>query len=321
MTAPRALVVGEALIDVVHRQDGSVDSHPGGSPLNVAIGLARLGRESHLLTWFADDDGGAALREHLAASGVRLVPGSEHASRTTTATARLDDDGAASYEFDIEWQLPDDRASLDPLVVHTGSIAAVLEPGAPAVLDLVRAHRDSATITYDPNMRPALMGTPEQAAVRVEAMLDTADVVKVSDEDLAWYAPGEDVETLAARWAARGPAVVVVTLGGHGAFALTAAGVRVEVSAPRVQVADTVGAGDSFMAGLVDGLWSADLLGAGRRAALREVDAATLTGVLDRCARIAAITVSRPGADPPTAAELADFPAPLTAPVRHDPRT
>src|SRR5690606_6767282 len=149
-----------------------------------------------------------------------------------------------------------------------------------------------------------LMGTPAEAAEHVEPMLDAADVVKVSDEDLAWYAPGETVAEVAARWAARGPAVVVVTRGGEGAIAVTSGGVRVDVAAPRVEVADTVGAGDSFMGGLVDGLWSAGLLGAQRRDALRGPDAETLTAVLTRCTRIAANTVSRPGADPPTSAEL-----------------
>lgn len=304
MTAQRSLVVGEALIDVVHRRDGSVDSHPGGSPLNVAIGLARLGRESHLLTWFADDDGGSALRSHLAGSGVHVVEGSDAGPRTSSATATLDDDGAATYDFDIDWRLPADVPGLDPVVVHTGSIAAVLEPGAGDVLDLVQRHRDSATITYDPNMRPALMGSPSEAATRIEAMIEVADVIKVSDEDLAWYAPGRPVDEVAAQWVSRGPAIVVVTLGGSGALAVTAERVRVDVAAPRVEVADTVGAGDSFMGGLVDGLWSADLLGAHRREALRAIDAETLTQVLDRCARIAAITVSRPGANPPSSAEL-----------------
>ena len=304
MTNPRALVVGESLIDVVHRRDGSVDSHPGGSPANVAIGLARLERESHLLTWFADDDGGAAVRSHLTGSAVHLVAGSDGASRTSTATATLDDDGAATYDFDIDWRLPASVPSLDPVVVHTGSIAAVLEPGAGAVHDLVLAHRASATITYDPNMRPALMGSPSQAAARIEPMIDAADVIKVSDEDLAWYAPGQPVDEVAAQWVSRGPALVVVTLGGSGALAVTAERVRVDVSAPKVEVADTVGAGDSFMGGLIDGLWSAGLLGADRRAALRAIDAQALTSVLERCARIAAITVSRPGANPPTVAEL-----------------
>ena len=304
MTTQRALVVGEALIDVVHRRDGSVESHPGGSPLNVAIGLARLGRDAHLLTWFAADEGGAAVRAHLEGSGVHVVPGSDGAARTTTAVATLDEHGGATYEFDIDWQLPAGPVALDPVVVHTGSIAAVLEPGAGAVLDLVRAHRDTATVTYDPNMRPALMGSPAQAAERVEPVLDVADVVKVSDEDLGWYAAGRELDEVAREWAARGPAVVVVTLGGSGAFAVTSSGLRVDVQAPQVDVADTVGAGDSFMGGLVDGLWEAGLLGADRREALHAIDEPTLRGVLERCVRIAAITVSRPGANPPTAAEL-----------------
>src|SRR5690606_957125 len=149
VTAERALVVGEALIDVVHRRDGSVDSHPGGSPLNVAVGLARLGREAHLLTWFADDDDGAALRAHATGADVHLVASSAGADRTSRAVATLDAEGAASYEFEIDWQLPEQVPQLEPVVVHTGSIAAVLEPGAGAVLDLVRGHRSSATITYD----------------------------------------------------------------------------------------------------------------------------------------------------------------------------
>jgi len=304
VTAPRALVVGEALIDVVHQRDGSVESHPGGSPLNVAIGLARLGREAHLLTWFGQDEGGAALRAHLEGSGVQLAAGSDGAERTSTAVATLDEQGAASYEFDIDWRLPPSSPELDPLVVHTGSIAAVLEPGAAAVLELVLAHRETASITYDPNMRPALMGSPEEAAARVEPMLEAADVVKVSDEDLAWYAPGRSLEEVLTEWVGRGPALVVVTRGGEGALAVTSRGVRVEVSAPPTSVADTVGAGDSFMGGLVDGLWSAELLGAGRREALHAIDADSLRSVLERCARIAAITVSRPGADPPSAREL-----------------
>jgi len=300
-----ALVVGEALVDVVRRRDGRVAEHPGGSPLNVAVGLARLGREAHLLTWFGSDERGAAVRAHLEGSGVRIVPGSDGAPRTSTAVASLDEEGVATYGFDIDWRLPATSGAAEPLVVHTGSIAAVLEPGAAQVAELVAAQRERATVTYDPNLRPALMGEPERAARRVEPMLDLADVVKVSDEDLDWYAPGEDVETVARRWAARGPAIVVVTRGGEGALAVTAAGLRVTVAAPPVAVVDTVGAGDSFMGGLVDGLWSAGLLGAERREALRAVDAATLREVLERCARIAAITVSRAGANPPTAAELA----------------
>ncbi|MGM7422243.1 PfkB family carbohydrate kinase, partial [Cellulosimicrobium sp. CpK407] len=160
-----------------------------------------------------------------------------------------------------------------------------------------------ATITYDPNARPALMGDPADARARIEALVALADVVKVSDEDLAWLVPGTDPVAVARDWLALGPALVVVTYGGEGALALTAAGEQ-RVTAPRVEVVDTVGAGDSFMGALLDGLWDAGLLGADRRDALRAVDTATLTRLLERCAAVAAVTVSRAGANPPRRAEL-----------------
>jgi fructokinase len=301
-----ALVVGEALIDVVHGPDGSVAEHPGGSPANVALGLGRLGRDVHLLTWFGADAHGALLRRHLEASGVTVVPGSESAERTSVAVAHVDADGVASYEFDLSWHVPDrwTAPSGAPVVVHTGSIAAVLEPGGPDVARILEAHRATATVTYDPNLRPSLMPPPATTRRAVEDLLQISDVVKVSDEDLAWLEPGSGPTEVAQRWAAAGPALVVVTRGGEGATAVTADGRVIDVAAPRVTVADTVGAGDSFMGGLIDGLWAVGLLGAGKRQALREADETVLRAVLTRCAEIAAITVSRPGANPPTAGEI-----------------
>ncbi|WP_136518781.1 carbohydrate kinase family protein [Cellulomonas telluris] len=304
----RALVVGEALVDVVERPDGSREEIAGGSPANVAVGLARLGRGADLLTWLGPDAHGDLVRTHLEASGVRVLTGDRAPARTSVATARLDPQGVATYDFDLEWDLPAswDEGAGAPLVVHTGSIAAVLQPGGPRVADLLERRRTTSTLTYDPNLRPALMGRPEDVRPLVERLVRTADVVKVSDEDLAWLLPGVAPAEVAEDWARSGPALVVVTHGGEGAFACTDAGARLHVPAPRVRVADTVGAGDSFMAGLVDGLWSAGLLGADRRDALHEIDAATAEHVLARCVRIAALTVSRHGANPPTAAELDD---------------
>ncbi|WP_297082548.1 carbohydrate kinase [uncultured Demequina sp.] len=302
-----ALVIGEALVDVVRRTDGTVDSHPGGSPANVAIGLARLGRDVELLTWLGADAHGSAVRAHLEASGVRLAPGSESAPRTSVATATLDATGAATYDFDLTWEVAGDAApTTEPVVVHTGSIAAVIEPGGADVARLLEAARAHATVTYDPNARPALMGDPEHARAIVEGIVATADVVKVSDEDISWLTGGADVDAIARGWAGTGPALVVVTRGGDGATAFVADGREISVPAPSVEVADTVGAGDSFMGGLIDGLWGADLLGASRREALHAVDDATVTAVLERCARIGAITVSRPGANPPSSAELGE---------------
>lgn len=304
----RALIIGEALIDVVRRADGTLTEHPGGSPANVALGLARLGRGVDLLTWFGRDPYGSLITEHLAASGVTIVPGSDGAAWTSVAAATIDADGGASYVFDLAWHVPERWASppVPPLVVHTGSIAAVLEPGAPDVAHIVAAHRGSATITYDPNLRPSLMPPAEATRPVVEALVELADVVKVSDEDLAWLDPATEPLDLARRWATAGPGLVVVTHGGNGATVLTPDGRELTIPAPRVVVADTVGAGDSFMGGLIDGLWSAGLLGADRRGALRAAGDVALQEVLTRCAQIAAITVSRPGADPPRRAELDD---------------
>ena len=307
-----ALIIGEALVDVVKRPDGTVETHPGGSPLNVAIGLGRLGRDAGLLTWLGDDQHGALVRAHVATSSVTLLEGSTGAERTSVAAATLDATGAASYDFNLDWRVPaDSTVPADAIVAHTGSIAAVLEPGATGVLRLMSAAREQATITYDPNARPTLMGNAADARGTIEAHVALADVVKVSDEDLEWLLTGEAadaaaVDALAREWVTRGPAFVVVTRGGEGASAFMADGRELSITAPRVEVADTVGAGDSFMGGLIDGLWSAGLLGAERRADLRAIPDDVLTQILDRCARIAGITVSRPGANPPSRAELGE---------------
>ncbi len=298
------LVVGEALVDVVRRADGSVDEHPGGSPANVALGLARLGRATHLLTHLGDDDRGAVVRAHLEGDGVHLVPGSVQPGPTSLAQAAIASDGSATYDFSLTWDPPVPQLPPGLLAVHTGSIATTLQPGAATVERILRGARGGATTCYDPNLRPRIMGSAEQVRATVESLVAVSDVVKVSDEDLRWLLPGADPEQVVDRWASAGPAVVVLTGGNQGALAVCAAG-RVRVSAPRVAVADTVGAGDSFMAALVDALWSLDLLGAAARPALRAVAVADLEAAAQRAVRAAAITVSRPGADPPRRAELA----------------
>ncbi|MEL7975815.1 PfkB family carbohydrate kinase [Isoptericola sp. F-RaC21] len=298
------LAVGEALVDVVHRPDGSSEEHPGGSLANVALTLGRLGRDVRLATWLGSDARGADVRSWLAESRVALAPGSDGAARTSVAQATLDGTGAATYEFDLEWQVPAGAgAADDTLAVHTGSIAAMLPPGDADVRRLLAAARDTATVTYDPNARPAIMGDADVVRPRVEEIVALSDVVKVSDEDLAWLYPGREPLDVARTWQATGPALVVVTLGGSGAAAVTAAG-EATVTAPRVDVVDTVGAGDSFMGALLDGLWSAGLLGADRRDALRAITTAETQSLLAGCAAVAAVTVSRAGANPPWAHEL-----------------
>lgn len=299
----RALVIGEALIDIVERGGRVMGEHVGGSPLNVAVGLGRLGRGVDFLTHIADDDRGRRITEYVESSGVQLVSGSTTAARTPTAMAHLNEAGAADYEFDIDWRLSGTAEVAPPLVAHTGSIAAFLDPGCLATAALLDAYRTAATITYDPNVRPALITERGQAIARIDRLVEKADVVKASDEDLRWIDPGRSPEQIATAWQTLGPSIVAVTMGERGAFAVSAAGV-VRVGARPVQVVDTVGAGDAFMTGLIDALWSLGLLGAERRRALARIDLAELQYVLGEAALASALTVARAGADLPDRAAL-----------------
>ncbi|ALO06333.1 Fructokinase [Streptomyces venezuelae] len=293
------LVIGECVADIVRAPAGSGAAdrvHPGGSPANVAYGLARLGRDVTLLTQLADDPSGQLIADHLKGAGVRVEVGGVPA-RTPSAVVGLDARGQATYTFDIAWTLEADPARPAPAHVHIGSIAAVTAPGAAAVLAVTEALRDRATVSYDPNVRPALMGEHGEAVARVERCVALSDLVKASDEDLAWLYPGESPRTVAARWLALGPAVVLVTRGAEGSLALTREE-TVTADAPQVAVVDTVGAGDSFMSAVLDTL-------AGReREALGALGAEYLTGLLRKAGAAAAVTVSRAGANPPDRAEL-----------------
>jgi fructokinase len=163
--------------------------------------------------------------------------------------------------------------------------------------------RGRVTISYDPNVRPALLGTPEEARPDIERLVSLSDVVKVSDEDLEWLYPDRDDEDVAREWLGRGPVLVVVTRGGKGVYAVTA-NLELRRPATPVDLVDTVGAGDSFSSGLLDGLRRADLIGGSRREGLSAIDESSLVSVLDEASLVAAITCSRPGANPPTKAEV-----------------
>lgn len=305
----RALVIGEALIDIVERDGRVVGDHIGGSPLNVAVGLARLGRAVDFYTHLGDDPHGRRIADYVGSVGARLVSSADAANTTPTARARVGADGSADYEFDLDWRLTGPADVPPPLLVATGSIAAVREPGCAAVAELTAAHRASATVAFDPNVRPALIDDPPRARRRIEDLVATSDVVKVSDADLRWLYPdgGVDrsVDRIAADWLALGPAIVAVTLGHRGAFGVCAAG-RTQVAAAPVAVADTVGAGDAFTVGLLDALWGLGLLGAGRRDELAGVGVEALAGVLRAGSDSAAATVARPGAELPDRAVRGD---------------
>jgi fructokinase len=299
----RGLVIGESLIDIVEQGGRVSGEHVGGSPLNVAVGLARLGREIDFLTWIGDDPHGRHIAEYINDAGVQLVSGSQAAARTATARAAVGADGSAEYSFDLDWQLSGAPPVAPPLFVHTGSIAAVQDPGCLAVAALIDTYRLSATVTFDPNVRPALIADRDLARARIEHLIEDSDVVKVSEEDLHWIDPGRPPERIAQTWLALGPAIVAVTMADRGAAAFCAAGVA-RVAARPVQVVDTVGAGDAFMVGLIDALWGSSLLGGNRRAQLRHIGLDALTAALEAASLSSALTVARAGADLPDRAAL-----------------
>lgn len=287
------VVVGEALTDVVISSN-ETSEHPGGSPANVAYGLGRLGVAVGLLTALGNDDRGAAIGMHLRSAGVTLLPGSYSVARTSSATATLAEDGSASYDFDVVWDLDPVAPVSMPKVLHTGSIATFLSPGAGAVKTLLEKYRHDCTITYDPNIRPALLGSHAEALSTFEELIDLTDVVKLSDEDATWLYPRKNLADTATHLLGLGAGLAVITQGSQGSL-LATPGTRLAVPSVKSTVADTIGAGDSYMAALILGLLARGTDGL----------APAVLEQLGRTATMAAaITVRRPGANPPTTEEL-----------------
>ena len=287
------VVVGEALVDIVVSPGGTVE-HPGGSPANVAYGLGRLGADTALLTSIGDDHYADVIETHLRSAGVNLLPGSKGRGGTATATATLASDGSAHYDFDIRWDLPGSAPAILPKILHTGSIATFLAPGAAVVKELLEQSHERCVVTYDPNIRPALLGSQFEAKNIFEELVPFTEVVKLSDEDALWLYPRLSLEDISQRILDLGTGLVAVTMGAEGSL-LTTGGTRVVVPSVKSEVVDTIGAGDSYMSALIYGLL------------MRGADglAPSVLESLGRMAsRAAAITVRRPGAHPPTLEEL-----------------
>jgi fructokinase len=300
------LVVGESLVDIVVPADGG-DRHDavGGSCLNVAVGLARLGVPTTLATRIGDDAYGELVLDHVRASGVALSPGSLAVSgATSTATAYLDERNAATYDFEIVWDLPPLELPADVAGVHVGSLGTSLQPGRSSVVDVVsRAAEADVFVSYDPNIRPFFLEDREAAWRDVLEIAAASQLVKLSDEDLRLLRPDDPEDDVCRELLTGGRTeLVVLTRGDKGAKAYTS-GATLEIPAPPTIVVDTVGAGDSFMAAMLAMLsdWGVFSGGEGAVAALDD-DRVEL--LVRGAATAAALTCSRRGANPPTRQEL-----------------
>ena len=302
------LISGEALIDLIPDpvKQNAYDAVLGGSPYNVAIGLARLGSKTAFVSRISADGNGEALAAGLAGNGVDLAfvlrdkrPSTlAFVMRGTAKTGSRYSFYLDATSFDGPWPFPATWPE-GGRHLHVGSISAIDPRHGERVVEALKVARSHATISYDPNIRPLV--TPDQPAVAalVERQAALANVVKASEEDLQWLYPARSVEDSLAAWAALGPRFCVATLGERGALAILD-GQRIEVPAPRIDVVDTVGAGDSFMSALLSAMDHDSALGAGASPPSRTA----LERWLRFAAAASAITCTRKGSDPPTRAEV-----------------
>jgi fructokinase len=299
-------VIGEALIDLVDSGDQrTFTAHLSGSPLNVAVGLARLGQPTQFLARFSQDTFGRRLRDFAERNGVGLAGAVDAPQPSTLAVVNLDEHRKARYDFyldgsaDWQWR-PEELAVPDATaILHAGSLASWTPPGAEHIVATLRRTRPAALVSYDPNVRPALLGMPARARPLIEAAVATADLVKASDDDIAWLYPADRPGDTARRWLGLGATAVVITRGASGAVGFRRGADPLERPVRPVQLVDTIGAGDAFTSGLLDALARA---GVRDSASLAAVD---LGPALDEAILVAALTCERAGADPPTAAEIA----------------
>jgi fructokinase len=280
---------------------------PGGGPANTAVALARLGTPTRFFGRFSNDVFGTLFRARLSDSGVDLTGSVSAPEPSTLAVADLDETGQATYTFyadsaaDWHWTADELAATQqdDAVCLHTGSLALVRQPGAGHIEDHLASVREHVTVSVDPNVRPLLV-PPSAYQERLPRWCALADILRLSEDDLALLLPGAGLEEACDTWHSAGARLVVITLGGRGALA-SLDGHRVTVPTPAIDIVDTVGAGDSFTAGLLHRLAALGHLG-GR------LDRLNLEEVADACSfatHVAAMTCSVPGANPPRAEHLA----------------
>ena len=294
-------VVGEVLIDLIPDASKYV-AVVGGGPANTAKALAKLGVKTHFIDGISTDKYGQMAKAELLSANVLLDYAQYSNKPTCTAKVTLSSSGSASYEFVIEdtatfdfstsW-LPDPQR-LKPSLLHIGTLATVIEPGASALFEWAQSVAHVAPIVFDPNIRPAVLGNRDEYVNKVEKWVEISSAVKVSDEDLNWLYPGKVIDEIVNKWLQVGVQLVVVTLGEQGITAYRE-NEQISVDAVKVVVADTVGAGDTVGAVLVEAIV---------KSGLDKLTGEVLKSMLNRAAKAAAITVSRTGANPPSKEEI-----------------
>ena len=290
------------LIDLIPGADGVRVAHVGGGPANTAKALARLGHDVQFIDGISIDEYGVAARKELLDDEVKLDLALTSDKPTCLAIVSLDASGGASYEFKIDgtatfdfnldW-LPD-PSRYKPQVLHIGTLVTVIQPGADVLYDWAMQVAEFAPIVFDPNIRPSVMGDHDLYEAAVEKWAALSSVIKVSDDDMAWLYPGQNYVDVAQRWINDGAALVVVTRGSQGIIGITADG-SVEVDGAKITVADTVGAGDTVGAIIVEAMAEKGILA---------LTGDVLKATLHRAAVAAGITCSRKGAQPPYKHEL-----------------
>ncbi len=306
------VVCGEALIDLTssRSEPGRFDAHPGGGPCNTAVGLGRLGIPTGFLGRLSSDRFGALLRRHLGDAAVDLGMVIDTVDLSTLAVANIDPSGGAAYTF-YAYGTADPGLTTEMLpafdetvrALHMGTCALVFEPSGSTLEALFLRERTVGTrfLALDPNVRLGLVGDLDTYRGRIERMIAAADLVKVSDADIEALWPGDDIIERVAVLARTGPGVIVLTRGGDALLAFRSNGDTVPVPAERVEVVDTIGAGDTANAAMLAWLTNHDALSRANLAALSDDQ---VTDMLRFAARAAAITCSRAGANPPWASEL-----------------
>ena len=294
-------VVGEVLIDLIPDESKHV-AVVGGGPANTAKALANLGVKAYFIDGISNDEYGQMAKAELLSANVLLAYAQYSNKPTCTAKVTLSKSGGATYEFAIadtatfdfstSW-LPDPQ-SLKPLLLHIGTLATVIEPGASVLFEWAQSVAQVAPIVFDPNIRPAVLGNRDEYVKKVEKWVKISSVIKVSNEDLNWLYPGKSIDEIVNRWLEVGVQLVVVTLGGKGITAYRE-NEQISVDAVKVVVADTVGAGDTVGAVLVEAIV---------KNGLDKLTVEVLKSMLNRAVKAAAITVSRTGANPPTKEEI-----------------